>query len=122
MEYKESLNACRKSYPFDYWLEDYVEGIGRYNQENCDMVKSVFDGLVDSLIELGVESSRQEKEKLFEVAVKRLNSISSSTPKLIETIEREEFCDLFNEVSVASGLDPESYADGEGIASLWRNW
>jgi hypothetical protein len=41
---------------------------------------------------------------------------------LIETGEREDLCELIDQITIAAGMDPKNYGDGEGIADEWRNW
>lgn len=122
MSYSEKLQDCRNEYPFKYWLEDYQEGIGRYSEEHCANTQSIFDGLIESLINLGKDASEPHKVELFESAVRRLNLVREAHPELIETMEREEFCDLFDAIALAAELKPESYGGGEGIATEWREW
>lgn len=58
---------------------------------------------------------------MFRVAIERTNELDAET-EMIETGEREDLCELTNRISVAAGLDPEDYGDGEGLASEWRDW
>jgi len=122
LNYSDRLSRCRNDYPFSYWLEDYEEGIGRYSKDCCEMVESIFEGLIESLINSGESETEVEKVRLFEGAVKRLNNIRQTNPELIETMEREEFCELFDTIALASGVDPKNYGGGDGIASEWRGW
>lgn len=122
MSYQEKLLKCKDSYPFDYWIDDFEDGLGCYSRDNADMVKKIFDDLIDSLINLKENAFYFEKEKLFKLSVERLNIIRKEKSELIETMEREKFCDLFDEIAVASGLNPSKYANGEGIATEWREW
>lgn len=122
MSYSKRLRECREEYPFKYWLEDYKEGIGCYSEHHCLKVQSIFDELIESLVKLEEVALESQKVELFEYAVKCLNLIRKTNPRLIETMQREEFCDLFDVVALAAGLKPENYGNGEGIASEWRSW
>ncbi|MDX6181870.1 hypothetical protein SGQ44_04980 [Flavobacterium sp. Fl-77] len=41
---------------------------------------------------------------------------------IIETGEREDLCELIDQITLASGLKPKDYAKGEGIADSLREW
>jgi len=41
---------------------------------------------------------------------------------IIETGEREDLCELIDKITIAAGLNPEDYAQGDGLADLWREW
>lgn len=120
MTYKQKIEKCTELYPFGYWLEDFQDGLGVYSEENCNIVKQIFDDLIKSLCQLDKDSSDIEKENLIKASVGALNDISSIKPELIKTMEREEFCDLFDEIANSAGLDISRYEDG--IASKWRSW
>ena len=122
MNYSEKLKSCSDEYPFDYWLEDYKEGIGLYSEEHCSTVKAIFDELIASLINLGKDAPEPAKLEAFKTAVYSLNFIRNSDPSLIETMEREEFCELFDKIASAALLESKKFGDGEGIASEWREW
>ena len=128
MTYSEKLNATKAGYPFDSWREYFhpneeedTEGMEQYTPENCDQAQGILDDLIAQLIEIGEHSSNQSKEELFENAVMALNELNDET-NIIETGEREQLCELFDDISESAGLNPEDYADGEGIASEWRDW
>ncbi|HYK44861.1 MAG TPA: hypothetical protein VEV83_06825 [Parafilimonas sp.] len=40
---------------------------------------------------------------------------------LIQTGEREHLCALIDQITIAAGMDPKNYGDGEGIADEWRD-
>lgn len=120
--YTKSLEACKELFPFDYWVQDYNDGLGSYSPENARIIESVFSGLIQALIALGCSAKQTEKIGQFESAVARLNLINRETPGLIETMEREEFCELFDEIGRAAGIDVKEFGGGEGIATEWRDW
>ena len=120
MNYSEKLNNCREKYPFKYWLEDFYDGIGLYTPENLKMVSAIFDSLIYSLIALGENTNELKKLTLFEVAVKKLNLIRKETPNLIETMEREEFCELLDLIAKEAGVEFNGLE--ESIADKWREW
>jgi len=51
-----------------------------------------------------------------------LNELDDKIDGLIETGEREDLCELIDQITIAAGLNPENYADGEGLADEWREW
>lgn len=74
------------------------------------------------MIASGETGDKTEKEKYFEDAITSLNELNEEDDSLIETGEREDLCELIDQITIAAGLNPENYADGEGIADLWREW
>ncbi|MDX1411642.1 MAG: hypothetical protein R3351_05760 [Nitrospirales bacterium] len=122
MNYSSRLRRCAREYPFDFWFENYQEGIGLYSESHCRHLRGIFDDLIEDLILLGEEAEEKCKLDEFEVAVRRLNEVRKMNPALIETMEREEFCELFDVIALSSGINPKDYGGGEGVASEWREW
>lgn len=122
MNYKDQLEATKKYYPFGNWRQSYNDGLEQYTQENCDKAKAVFDTLIANLIALGQDANEKDKAELFKTAVLSLNRLNEEIEDLIETGEREDLCELIDRVTIAAGLNPKSYANGEGIADEWRDW
>lgn len=122
VEYQNKLVSAKQFYPFHRWRESYNDGLVQYTQENCDKIKKVFDDLIASLIETGENASEEKKMKLFKVAILKTNDLNEKIEGLIETGEREDLCDLTDKITIACGLNPDNYADGEGLASEWREW
>ncbi|EDP96882.1 hypothetical protein U8527_01045 [Kordia algicida OT-1] len=121
--YSEKLLQTKKGYPFESWREAFFEyDMEQYTEENCNAAKAIFDNLIAGLLKIGEHGSEKEKLALFETAVNALNSLNDKVEGLIETGEREDLCELIDEITVAAGLNPENYADGEGLADLWREW
>ncbi len=120
--FREMLEGTKQYYPFDYWKEMGKNGMEQYTVENCMKTQKVFDILIDGLISLGPNGTEQQKVELFKQAVLSLNQLNSQIYGLIETGERESLCDLVNRITDASGLNPAKYANGEGLADLWRDW
>ena len=117
-------------YPFDKWREMFFpdpedeesEGMEQYTQENCDNAKAIFDNLISGLKSIGENGAANDKVELFKIAVESLNDLNDKEEGLIETVEREDLCALIDQITIAAGLDPSDYADGEGLADEWRDW
>jgi hypothetical protein len=123
MTYQEKLLKCKAGYPFTRWRKSFDDGFEQYTEANCNKAKNVFDGLLDKLIKLGEQGSEEQKTAFFKEAVLTLNALNEEEDEtLIETGEREELCELINQITGASGLNPKDYGDGEGLASEWREW
>jgi hypothetical protein len=72
---------------------------------------------------MGKDACEEQKIDLFKKAILATNDLDEATGHtLIETGEREELCELTNQISIACGLDPKKYGSGEGLASEWRDW
>ncbi len=118
-EYKDKLNATRTAYPFDAWKQS---GREQYTAQACSAFANVFDQLLADLVRVGQNADESVKFAAFEKAVVELNTLNETDESLIETGEREDLCELINRITVAGGLDPSNYGDGEGPASEWRDW
>jgi len=121
--YREAVLANRDDYPFDLWRERFDDGLAQYSEENCARAREIMDNLLEALVAAGEDAETAAKEALFKTAVEAFNDLNEELDyELIETGEREELWELFNDVTVSVGLNPEDYADGEGIVSMWRDW
>lgn len=118
-DYSDRLNATKASYPFQQWQES---GLEQYTAEACSAFSRVFDQLIAELLQVGPDVAESVKLAAFERAVVALNALNEADESLIETGEREDLCELINTITVAAGLDPSKYGDGEGPASEWRDW
>lgn len=121
MSYSDNLNSMKEKYPFERWKGYDQYGLTGYTDENCNAAQEIFDDLISKLIRMGKSAREKEKEALFEIAVEALNDFNVQT-NLIETGERDELCSLFDHIAEAAGLDSSKYADGDGIATEWREW
>ena len=121
--YQQALVATKTDYPFTRWRAAFAGGLEQYTEQNCSKAQAIFDQLIDKLVAVGKAAPEADKLKLFKEAVLKLNALNDETDgMLIETGEREDLCDLTNKISIAAGLNPKDYAEGEGIASEWREW
>ena len=118
MTYEEKLEQTKSAYPFARWQESEIE---MYTPENCNAMREIFDELVKDLIAKGEAASEDEKIESFRAAIEATNELDAETG-MVETGEREDLCELTNVITVAAGLDPDKYGDGEGLASEWRDW
>jgi len=119
---KARLMAVKKLYPFASWRDGEEGGLDQYTRENCDAAKATFDRLIKQLIALGEAGAEDAKLALFREAVEGLNELNAEVLNLIESGERDQLCELFNEIARAVGLEPTKYGGGEGPASEWRDW
>ena len=117
------LEKCKSEYPFARWRLNAIEhAMEQYSQENCEAIEMIFDELVADLKLLPDDATAEDKVLLFKYAVLATNTMNTRLDDLIETGEREDLCELMDQISIAAGLEPEELADGEGIASEWREW
>ncbi len=112
----------KKYYPFRNWRESYNDGLEQYTEENCNKAQAIFETLIAKLIELGQDANEKDKVELFKTAVLSLNKLNDEIEGLIETGEREDLCELIDQITIAAEMNPKNYADGEGIADEWRDW
>lgn len=117
------LEECKVHYPFVEWRRKNTEyGMSQYTQENCESIELIFDELIADLKVLPSDAKAEDKVLLFKYAVMNTNILDNRINGLIETGEREDLCELFDHITIAAGLEPEEFADGEGIADEWREW
>lgn len=119
--YADKFIPSKQSYPFDRWASDRPQ-LPQYTLLACAAFTAIFDQLIIELATMGEAASEAAKLQAFEKAVHETNRLYEADFSLIETGEREELCELFNQIARAAGLNPADYADGEGPASLWRDW
>ena len=120
--YQNKLLATKQFYPFEKWRASYNDGLTQYTKANCDKTKKIFDDLITALIKLGENASEEQKIACFKTAILLTNELNEELEDLIETGEREELCELTNQITIACGLNPEKYGSGEGLATEWREW
>ncbi len=119
-EYSKHLSQAKAHYPFAVW-KTYSPGLEQYTIENCEAAAEIFDNLLIGLAGEGPDASEPAKLKHFREAVLALNELNDNT-YIIETWEREELAALIDEITILVGLTPSDYADGAGVADLWRGW
>ncbi|MDO6490983.1 MULTISPECIES: hypothetical protein [unclassified Cellulophaga] len=123
LSYADRLLETKKYYPFAMWQTNFTEfNMEQYTEENCSAARHIFNTLIANLITLGENGKEIEKVSFFETAVTELNNLNSNADGLIETGEREDLCELIDHITIAADLKPDDYADGEGLADLWREW
>jgi hypothetical protein len=89
---------------------------------NCEVIEMIFDELIADQKVLPNEATVEDKVYLFKYAVLETNTMDARIDDLIETGEREDLCELMDQISIAARLEPEEFANGEGIASELREW
>ena len=119
----QALEKSKSHYPFSRWRLNAIEhGMKQYSTENCEAIEMIFDELIADLKLLSTDATAEDKVLLFKYAVLATNSMNERIDGFIETGEREDLCELMDQITIAAGLEPEEFADGEGIASEWREW
>jgi hypothetical protein len=122
--YAVRLNRAKKykkMYPFESESSWLIEGgPPQYTKKNCARVSRIYDRLVAKLISLGKDASDEAKIKAFRKAVEELNRLNKTT-NLIESMERDQMCDLLGWIAGAAGLSHSSFPTEEGAAG-GRDW
>ena len=130
MTYPEKILLNKNLYPFDKWRSYYFKenssesetGLTQYTEENCSKAQAIMDTLLTGLINLGETAAEPEKVELFRIAVESYNELDDEVGYLIETVEREDLCELLDGITLSVGLNPVNYGGGYGIADEWREW
>ncbi|AWH75499.1 hypothetical protein DCS32_15410 [Dokdonia sp. Dokd-P16] len=114
------LQLILKNLSIKNWHENYKDGLEQYTTENCQKAEDIISTLIGKLESNG-SLTKAEKTELIKLSVLQFNEINDSLDGcFIETGEREELCEIFDNIADAIGIDTQEYEDG--IASEWRDW
>lgn len=117
---KSDLEFIKENLGIMSWVEKKEEGLEQYTKKNCKKAETIILSLINKL-EQAEQNDFLAKEELIKQSVLELNTFNESLDNcFIETGEREELCDLFDNIADAVGLNVQDYPDG--IASKWRDW
>jgi len=101
------------------WTEKLENGLDIYTEDNCAKAQSILSNLVRQL-ENNPDSSTVTKIDCIKTAVLEFNGLDDELEGFIETGEREDLCEIFDNIADVVGIDVQDYEDG--IASEWRAW
>ncbi|WP_339848724.1 hypothetical protein [uncultured Dokdonia sp.] len=102
------------------WKEKFKDGLEQYNPKNCKKAEKIISNLICKL-EINKDLKEVDKIELIRLSVLEFNKLNDSLDGcFIETGEREELCDIFDNIADSIGIDTQNYEDG--IASEWRDW
>ncbi len=114
------LQSILKFSPIKNWIEKYEDGLEQYTPENCDKGEKILSNLIQKL-EQNKGLDNDDKVSLIKYSVIEFNQLNDSLDGcFIETGEREELCEIFDNIADAVGINIQEYEDG--IASEWRDW
>lgn len=117
---KSDLDLIKENIDIMSWTEKKDEGLEQYTKKNCKTAQTIILKLINQL-ENVEQSDFLKKEELIRECVLELNKFNETLDgSFIETGEREELCDLFDNIADAVGLNVQDYPDG--VASKWRDW
>lgn len=114
------LQSILKFSPIKNWIEKYEDGLEQYTPENCKKGEEIISNLVQKL-EQNNNLNNNDKVDLIKSSVLEFNRLNDSLDGcFIETGEREELCEVFDNIADSVGINIQKYEDG--IASEWRDW
>lgn len=124
LSFDDQIKEIRKRYPFERWHQMHLEDKSTpHTREVCTYARQLMDDLLSIMESSGVESSEEEKKKHIGKTVILFNELNDKCgSELIETMEREELCEVFDLLGVAYKMDFSAYDDGDDITSDWREW
>lgn len=114
------LQSILENLPIKKWSEKYSDGLEQYTPENCEKAEIIFFNLINKL-KKNKSHGKNTKLKLIKESVLNLNNLNEELDHcFIETLEREELCEIYDNIADAVGFDIQEYEDG--IISEWREW
>ncbi|MBC3760042.1 hypothetical protein H7U19_16665 [Hyunsoonleella sp. SJ7] len=114
------LQSILKYLSIKDWNEKYKDGLYQYSSQNCKKAEKIISNLINEL-EKNQNFKENDKIELIKLSVLEFNKLNDSLDGcFIETGEREELCDIFDNIADCVGIDVQNYEDG--IASEWREW
>jgi tRNA(Ile)-lysidine synthase TilS/MesJ len=117
---KSELELIKENLGIMSWVEKSENGLEQYTRNNCKKAEKIILDLIKQLENLG-QNNLAEKKELIKNCVLKLNKFNDSLDgSFIETGEREELCDLFDNIADAVGINIQDYQDG--ITIEWRDW
>ena len=87
-----------------------------WNAEQREDVEALLRGTVDALLSLGPSAAETAVMHRLREAVDRLNEMDE-TGGFIETMEREDLCDVLYRIGEAAGVSPD-----EEWVDEYRDW
>ncbi|ALS79154.1 hypothetical protein AUO94_10975 [Planococcus kocurii] len=112
----QNANQVEHTLPTQEWRIRMNDGDDQFTEENIMATETV---LQDYRVVLSNLNNPSEKEIIKKVkkTVLRLNALNEKYDFFIETMEREELCDLLLENAQQAGLETD-----EDITEEWREW
>lgn len=117
---KSELELIKANLGILDWVGKVEAGLEQYSKNNCKKLEAIISNMISQLELIG-SGNVTDKEEIIKNGVLEINCLNNSLNGcFIETGEREELCDIFDNIAEAAGLDLQAYEDG--IASKWREW
>ena len=117
---KSDLELIRDNLNIMSWTEKKENGLRQYTKKNCKKAETIILNLIGELESVD-QNDFIAKEELIKQCILNLNKFNDGFDgSFIETEEREELCDLFDNIADAIGINVQDYQDG--VASKWRDW
>lgn len=119
-EPQSELKQILKNLSLRNWTNKLQDGLEVYTKENCNKGIAIFSTLIDNL-EKDEKMAENNKINLIKESIESFNQLNKELEYgFIETGEREELCEIFDNIADAVGINVQDYNDG--IASEWREW
>ena len=98
------------------WLENISENKGIYSPSIVDEVNKILDDFINQL-KIEQEKAKLRIKSIVKETVLQLNKVNEQNDNFIETDEREELCEFFEQAIKVIGI-----ATNEDMTEEWRNW
>ena len=114
------LQRLSNQKPLLDWEDKLEDGLDQYTKNNCENAQRILDKLIKKLNNYQA-LDLDAKIKLFKNAVLEFNALNESLDgSFIETGEREDLCNILDNIADAVDIDLQEFEDG--IAMEWRAW
>jgi hypothetical protein len=115
-----SLSQVQKLLLFAAWRCRCADGDPLFNEANISAAEAIVTQFLIALpAASGSRDTILELSKNVVLELNRLGGVEGSMGNFIETLEREELCDLINGAARIAGLDEDERVD---ITEPWREW
>jgi len=116
------IQLLLKKSPILTWIRDENDDFywDIYSAENCHKAQQILIDLA-TILESDKDLKEEKKVALFGESIIKLNKHNEDSGRgFIETVERDELCEFYDNLADAAGIDVMKY--NNSITDEWRAW
>ncbi len=114
---RPSLDKLRANKPTKRWRESMGDGDANFTKAALRDADAALNAFLTALAKLGAKPAADDALPLVKQVVERFNAINEGHGPVVETSEREELCEFFNEALRAVGIEFD-----HDVTEEWREW